>query len=131
MTRREQLEHYKNAIFNAEHYGREVMVMEHDPDFAARSARHAVHAAGVALDIIAALEQQAITAYLADVPLPEGWREDPRPYGLGYFDEDNWERVLVHSGGVSISNTLFHWPAIPQAVLLRAAVQCGRFREGK
>lgn len=74
--------------------------------------------------------QQAITDYLADVPLPEGWTERPDQWGgVFYHDNDGWERAHVSFGGFRVWSQPAHWPAIPQAVLLRAAVQCGRFRE--
>ena len=41
------------------------------------------------------------------------------------------ERVFVDRTGIHIVSTPAHWPAIPQAVLVRAAVQCGRLREGQ
>ena len=78
--------------------------------------------------------QQAITAYLAEVPLPEGWREEYSAYGeWRYFQTleglGDEERVMAHGEGVRVWTNPQHWPAIPQAVLVRAAVQCHRLRE--
>ena len=78
--------------------------------------------------------QQAITAYLAEVPLPEGWREEAMSEGYRYFElldisPEHVERVLVSTYGVKVWPTPAHWPDIPQAVLIRAAVQCHRLRE--
>lgn len=88
--------------------------------------------------------QQAITAYLAEVPLPEGWREeaethnqfDNQPTGYSYLNRDpehaqglEDERVSVFASGMKVWPTPAHWPAIPQAVLIRAAVQCHKLRE--
>lgn len=50
---------------------------------AACYARGSARYANRTLDHLAALEQQAITDYLADVPLPEGWREVPN-------DDKSW-----------------------------------------
>lgn len=74
--------------------------------------------------------QQAITAYLAEVPLPEGWTENAGAWGIvAYFDDELNERVIVGDGGFSIASKPAHWPAIPLPVLIRAAVQCHRLRE--
>ena len=74
---------------------------------------------------------------LAEVPLPEGWTEKPVPDGgrpvqcYLYFDECGVERVTADNSGFRVWTKPKHWPAIPQAVLVRAAVQCHRLREGK
>lgn len=79
---------------------------------------------------LAALEQQAMQDYLADVLLPEGWTENAGAWGtVSYLDDELNERVIVGNGGFSIASKTTHWPAIPRAVLVRAAVQCGRLRE--
>ena len=87
-------------------------------------------------DHLAALEQQAITAYLADVPLPEGWTEEAgtqwrcvRYWQVIEGFDSPFERVLATSVRVVVQSFPAHWPAIPQAVLIRAAVQCHRLRE--
>ena len=80
-----------------------------------------------------AFEQQAITDYLGDVPLPEGWTEDQdSSWGdqcYRYLDAEGNERVAAFKSGTCIWMKPAHWPAIPQAVLVRAAVQCSRLRE--
>lgn len=93
---------------------------------------------GKALDHLAALEQQAITAYLAEVPLPEGWTEEAgtqwpcvRYWQVIEGFDSPFERVLATSVRVVVQSFPAHWPAIPLPVLLRAAVQCHRLREGK
>lgn len=80
--------------------------------------------------------QQAITAYLADVPLPEGWTEEAgtqwpcvRYWQVIEGFDSPFERVLATSVRVVVQSFPAHWPAIPQAVLIRAAVQCHRLRE--
>ena len=95
-----------------------------------------------ALDHLAALEQQAITAYLAEVPLPEGWREGAgaafvsgdAPTNYAYWQvvdgfDVPMERVHVNAGRVKVWPMPKDWPAIPLPVLIRAAVQCHRLRE--
>lgn len=87
-----------------------------------------------ALDHLAALEQQAITDYLADVPLPKGWTEEDDGEECRYWEVvDGFpvpvERVIAGKRGMKILSFHAHWPAIPQAVLVRAVVQCGRLRE--
>ena len=83
--------------------------------------------------------QQAITAYLADVPLPAGWTEEAFDIGdniwpVGRYVEKieglpDTERVTVAMSGIYVVTVPAHWPAIPLAVLVRAAVQCHRLRE--
>ena len=91
-------------------------------------------------DHLAALEQQAITAYLAEVPLPEGWREERDGLGgrewpvVRYLEavqglDTPVERAFANKATIHVNTMPAHWPAIPQAVLIRAAVQCHRFRE--
>ena len=87
------------------------------------------HYGNKALDHLAALEQQAITDYLGDVPLPEGWTEKRHGSGIYYSDEEGNERVVASREGAGVIPQPAHWPAIPQAVLVRAAVQCSRLRE--
>ena len=91
------------------------------------------HYGNKALDHLAALEQQAITDYLADVPLPEGWTEDQdSSWGdqcYRYLDAEGNERVAAFKSGTCIWMKPAHWPAIPRAVLVRAAVQCAKLRE--
>ena len=73
-------------------------------------------------------------------PLPNGWIEEPDGWGghafwpvVRYLEKldglPNTERVFVDRNGTHILTTPAHWPAIPQAVLVRAAVQCSRLRE--
>jgi hypothetical protein len=89
---------------------------------------------GKALDHLAALEQQAITAYLAEVPLPDGWMEEDDGEVCRYWEVVEGfpvpvERVIAGKRGTKVLSFPAHWPAIPQAVLVRAAVQCHRLRE--
>ncbi len=85
-------------------------------------------------DHLAALEQQAITAYLAEVPLPEGWVEEHDGRWFRYMETVDGingavERVLTSDYTVRVCPVPAHWPAIPLPVLVRAAVQCHRLRE--
>lgn len=80
--------------------------------------------------------QQAITAYLAEVPLPEGWTEEVYGDWFRYWEVVDGidvpvERVSSSANGVKVWSFPAHWPAIPLPVLLRAAVQCHRLREGQ
>jgi len=90
--------------------------------------------ANKALDHLAAIEQQAIDAYLADVPLPSGWTEEHEDDAwddsvVRYTDEQGVERVAAYANSVRVWTKPAHWPAIPLPVLVRAAVQCHRLRE--
>ncbi len=76
----------------------------------------------------------AITAYLADVPLPAGWTEEDDGEVCRYWEVVEGfpvpvERVIAGKRGTKVLSFPAHWPAIPQAVLIRAAVQCHRLRE--
>lgn len=80
--------------------------------------------------------QQAITAYLAEVPLPEGWTEEVgtqwpcvRYWQVIEGFDSPFERVIAGKRGTKVLSFPAHWPAIPLPVLLRAAVQCHRLRE--
>jgi len=78
--------------------------------------------------------QQAITAYLAEVPLPPGWTEEDDGEVCRYWEVVEGfpvpvERVIAGKRGTKVLSFPAHWPAIPQAVLIRAAVQCHRLRE--
>lgn len=129
MTRQERLEELAFALGGAEAMASDAV--RHFPfDVSVDEFCCAASYANEALDHLAALEQQAITDYLADVPLPEGWTERPDQWGgVFYADEAGVERVLATERGVDAIRKPRHWPAIPQAVLVRAAVQCGRLRE--
>lgn len=105
---------------------RKVECETHEPFACECHASEAVEAMEMSL---AALEQDAITAYLAAVPLPEGWTEKRHGSGIYYSDEEGNERVVASREGAGVIPQPAHWPAIPQAVLVRAAVQCGRLRE--
>ena len=87
-------------------------------------------------DACCGYEQAAIDAYLAEVPLPEGWTEEAgtqwrcvRYWQVIEGFDSPFERVLATSVRVVVQSFPAHWPAIPQAVLIRAAVQCHRLRE--
>lgn len=87
-------------------------------------------------DACGGYEQQAITAYLAEVPLPEGWREEPIKFsGISYIEDVEGigpvQRVVTSDIGTHILTMPRHWGPVPQAVLVRAAVQCHRLREGQ
>jgi hypothetical protein len=82
--------------------------------------------------------QQAITAYLAEVPLPEGWTEQRDEMWADvlyrYYEAvDGFsapiERVTVTLSAVMVAPFPSDWPDIPMPVLIRAAVQCHRLRE--
>lgn len=80
--------------------------------------------------------QQAITAYLAEVPLPEGWTETRDGQCYRYMEpvdgiNGDVERAFATSQRVVVLTVPRDWPAIPLPVLIRAAVQCHRLREGK
>jgi len=101
---------------------------------AARSMVVSAHYANKVLDHLAAIEQQAIDAYLADVPLPPGWTEEDDGEECRYWEVvDGFpvpvERVIAGKRGMKILSFPSHWPAIPRAVLVRAAVQCAKLRE--
>jgi hypothetical protein len=126
MTRQERLEQLALNAGEGVFWGARVA----DGTNVASLASKAGHYGNAALDHLAALEQQAITAYLADVPLPEGWTERPDQWGgTFYADETGVERVLATERRVDAIRKPRHWPAIPLPVLIRAAVQCHRLRE--
>lgn len=132
MTRQEYLDVIAEQCVEAREGGYAVAdLVEHEwVTDAYHAATAAARAADSALTHLAALEQQAITNYLADVPLPPGWTERPDQWGgVFYADEAGVERVLATERGVDAIRKPRHGPAIPQAVLVRAAVQCGRLRE--
>jgi hypothetical protein len=89
-------------------------------------------------DACCGYEQAAIDAYLAEVPLPEGWTEQRDEMWADvlyrYYEAvDGFsapiERVTVTLSAVMVAPFPSDWPDIPQAVLIRAAVQCHRLRE--
>jgi uroporphyrinogen-III decarboxylase len=86
-------------------------------------------------DACCGYEQAAIDAYLAEVPLPEGWTEERNSEGYRYYATDvpdaPIERVAAFVSSVKVWPSPAHWPAIPLPVLIRAAVQCHRLREGQ
>ena len=136
MTRQERLEALAKASGDAIGFGDEVRsypLPTKWTDDLVGCAVEAFHAGNKALDHLAALEQQAITDYLADVPLPEGWTEDQdSSWGdqcYRYLDAEGNERVAAFKSGTCIWMKPAHWPAIPSAVLVRAAVQCAKLRE--
>ncbi len=98
-------------------------------------AKHDGTAAGhhgqLALDHLAALEQAAIDAYLAEVPLPAGWTEERvKSRNLWqYRDTVKHKRIWVDHSGVMVLAAARAACPIPLPVLLRAAVQCHRLRE--
>jgi len=101
---------------------------------ASRYGEDAAHGGGRALDHLAALEQVAIDAYLAEVPLPAGWTEEQDGPCCRYWEaiegiDHPVERVYASDCVVRVNSMPRHWGPIPQAVLLRAAVQCHRLRE--
>lgn len=65
------------------------------------------------------------------MPLPPGWTQKRHGSGIYYSDEEGNERVVASREGAGVIPQPAHWPAIPQAVLVRAAVQCGRIRGGR
>ena len=80
--------------------------------------------------------QQAITAYLAEVPLPAGWTEEAGTQWpcVRYWEvvegiDHPVERVYASDCIVRVNSMPRHWGPIPLPVLLRAAVQCHRLRE--
>jgi len=105
---------------------------------ASRYGEDAAHGGGRALDHLTALEQAAVSAYLAEVPLPAGWTEERDadwPHvvyryhqAIEGFDKPS-ERVISDRSGFTVVTYPAHWPPIPMPVLLRAAVQCHRLRE--
>lgn len=128
MTRQERLEELAFALGGAEAMASDAV--RHFPfDVSVDEFCCAASYANKALDHLAALEQQAVQDYLADVPLPEGWTEKRHGSGIYYSDEEGNERVVASREGAGVIPQPAHWPAIPQAVLVRAAVQCGRLRE--
>ena len=132
MTRQERLEALAKASGDAIGFGDEVRsypLPTKWTDDLVGCAVEAFHAGNKALDHLAALEQQAVQDYLADVPLPEGWTEKRHGSGIYYSDEEGNERVVASREGAGVIPQPAHWPAIPQAVLVRAAVQCSRLRE--
>ena len=87
-------------------------------------------------DACCGYEQSAITAYLADVPLPPGWTEEDDGEVCRYWEVVEGfpvpvERVIAGKRGTKVLSFPAHWPAIPLPVLIRAAVQCHRLREGQ
>ena len=101
---------------------------------AARSIVVSAHYANKVLDHLSALEQSAIDAYLAEVPLPEGWTEEQDGPCCRYWEvvegiDHPVERVYASDCIVRVNSMPRHWGPIPLPVLLRAAVQCHRLRE--
>ncbi len=66
--------------------------------------------------------------------LPEGWTEEQDDICCRYWQavdgfDQPVERVYASDYLVKVWPQPAHWPAIPQTVLVRAAVQCHRLRE--
>lgn len=138
MTRQERLEAMGPEWTRAYRCGRHVFDLVSDSEIevvgdVVLSAQLAGHGANAALDHLAAIEQQAIDAYLAEVPLPDGWTEEDCAVCFRYWEvvkgiDYPIERVYASDCIVRVNSTPRGWSAIPLPVLLRAAVQCHTLR---